>query len=55
MLLTDASDTAAEMVGRSRIAVLVPSYNEGAAIGKAVADFELKLPANLPAEQRRRS
>jgi glycosyltransferase involved in cell wall biosynthesis len=44
MLLADASNTAAEIVGRSRIAVLVPCYNEGAAIGKVVADFRAALP-----------
>jgi len=44
MLLTDPSNTAAEIVGRSRIAVLVPCYNEEAAIGKVVADFRAALP-----------
>ena len=44
MLLTDASETATEIVGRSRIAVLVPCYNEEAAIGKVIADFRLALP-----------
>ena len=44
MLPTDASDTAAEIVGRSRIAVLVPCHNEEAAIGKVVADFRASLP-----------
>lgn len=44
MLLTDASNTAADIVGCSRIAVLVPCYNEEAAIGKVVADFRAALP-----------
>ena len=45
MLPTDGSaDAAAEIVGRSRIAVLVPCYNEEAAIGKVVADFRAALP-----------
>jgi len=44
MLLTDPSNTAADIVGRSRIAVLVPCYNEEAAIGKVVADFRAALP-----------
>jgi glycosyltransferase involved in cell wall biosynthesis len=44
MLLTDPSNTAAEIVGRGRVAVLVPCYNEEAAIGKVVADFRAALP-----------
>lgn len=44
MLLPDTSKSAAEIVGRSSIAVLVPCYNEEAAIGKVVADFRLALP-----------
>ena len=45
MLPTDGSaDAAAEIVGSSRIAVLVPCYNEEAAIGKVVADFRAALP-----------
>ena len=45
MLLPDESaDAAAEIIGRNRIAVLVPCYNEEAAIGKVVADFRLALP-----------
>jgi hypothetical protein len=43
MLSSDASDTAG-IVGRSRVAVLVPCYNEEAAIGKVVADFRAALP-----------
>ena len=35
---------AAEIVGGSRIAVLVPCYNEEAAIGKVVVDFRAALP-----------
>src|ERR1051325_11467665 len=44
MLLTDTAKSAAEIVGRSSIAVLVPCYNEQAAIGKVVADFRSALP-----------
>lgn len=45
MLQTDGSaDRAAGIVGSSRIAILVPCYNEGAAIGKVVADFRAALP-----------
>jgi glycosyltransferase involved in cell wall biosynthesis len=45
MLPTGASaDSAADILGRSRIAVLVPCYNEEAAIGKVVADFRAALP-----------
>src|SRR3954454_3640917 len=44
MLLAQESNTAAEIVGRSSIAVLVPCYNEEAAIGKVVADFRVALP-----------
>jgi glycosyltransferase involved in cell wall biosynthesis len=35
---------AAEVADRSRIAVLVPCYNEEATIGKVVADFRAALP-----------
>jgi glycosyltransferase involved in cell wall biosynthesis len=34
----------AEIVGRHRVAVLVPCYNEEVAIGKVVADFRAALP-----------
>jgi glycosyltransferase involved in cell wall biosynthesis len=45
MLPTDGSvDAGAGIIGRSRIAVLVPCYNEEAAIGKVVADFRSALP-----------
>jgi glycosyltransferase involved in cell wall biosynthesis len=44
MLPTEGSAAAAEIVGGSRIAVLVPCYNEEAAIGKVVADFRAALP-----------
>src|SRR5690242_20370654 len=44
MLQPDVSASASEIVGRSRIAVLVPCYNEEAAIGKVVADFQTALP-----------
>jgi glycosyltransferase involved in cell wall biosynthesis len=48
MLLSDSSEPAAaisaEILGRSRVAVLVPCYNEEAAIGKVVADFRAALP-----------
>src|SRR4029079_6790543 len=44
MLQTDGNVAAAEIVGSSRIAVLVPCYNEEAAIGKVVADFRAALP-----------
>src|SRR5882757_4294688 len=40
----EGADAAAENVGSSRIAVLVPCYNEEAAIGKVVADFRAALP-----------
>jgi glycosyltransferase involved in cell wall biosynthesis len=45
-MLSDAegSDTAAEIAGKGRVAVLVPCYNEEAAIGKVVADFRAALP-----------
>jgi glycosyltransferase involved in cell wall biosynthesis len=38
------SDAAAEITGSSRVAVLIPCYNEEAAIGKVVADFRTALP-----------
>jgi glycosyltransferase involved in cell wall biosynthesis len=44
MLQSDGNIEAAEIVGRSRVAVLVPCYNEEAAIGKVVADFRAALP-----------
>ena len=45
MLPTDESAAAAaQIAGRQRIAVLVPCYNEEAAIGKVVADFRAALP-----------
>jgi glycosyltransferase involved in cell wall biosynthesis len=45
MLPTDESvDVATDFAGRTRIAVLVPCYNEEAAIGKVVADFHKALP-----------
>ena len=48
MLLSDSSEPAAaisaEILGRSRVAVLVPCYNEEAAIGQVVADFRAALP-----------
>jgi glycosyltransferase involved in cell wall biosynthesis len=47
MLLSDASEPAAEVsagLGRSRIAVLVPCYNEEAAIGQVVTGFRAVLP-----------
>jgi glycosyltransferase involved in cell wall biosynthesis len=48
MLLSDASEpgaeVSAEILGRSRIAVLVPCYNEEAAIGQVVAGFRAALP-----------
>jgi glycosyltransferase involved in cell wall biosynthesis len=44
-MLTDGSaESTVDIVGRSRIAVLVPCYNEEAAIGKVVADFRAALP-----------
>jgi glycosyltransferase involved in cell wall biosynthesis len=43
-LLDGSAETAADIVGRSRIVVLVPCYNEEAAIGKVVADFRAALP-----------
>src|SRR3954454_17325358 len=44
-LPTDGSAaTAAGILSRSRIAVLVPCYNEEAAIGKVVTDFRAALP-----------
>jgi hypothetical protein len=46
----DGSAPPAEIVGGNRAAVLVPCYNEEAAIGKVVADFRA-----APAEERRRS
>jgi glycosyltransferase involved in cell wall biosynthesis len=39
-----SEDAAAGAAGTSRVAVLVPCYNEEAAIGKVVADFRAALP-----------
>jgi glycosyltransferase involved in cell wall biosynthesis len=44
MLSSDARDPTADIAGLSRVAVLVPCYNEEAAIGKVVADFGGALP-----------
>ena len=44
MLSSDTSSPAAATIGSSRIAVLVPCYNEEAAIAKVVADFRAALP-----------
>src|SRR4051812_514806 len=45
MLPTEGSaDAAAGIVGSNRVVVLVPCYNEEAAIGKVVADFRSALP-----------
>lgn len=44
MLTSDSTDAAADFLGRSKIAVLMPCYNEEAAIGKAVTDFRAALP-----------
>jgi len=44
MLPTERNGAAAEIVGSSRVAVLVPCYNEETAIGKVVADFRAALP-----------
>src|SRR3954466_12564692 len=45
MLPTEGSaDAAAGIVGSNRVVVLVPCYNEEAAIGKVVADFRAALP-----------
>ena len=44
MLTSDSTDSEADIPGRSRIAVLMPCYNEEAAIGKVVADFRSALP-----------
>ena len=43
-LSSDARQPSAEIAGLSRIAVLVPCYNEEAAIDKVVADFRAALP-----------
>ena len=40
----ERGETAAGIVGQHRIAVLVPCYNEEAAIAKVVADFRAALP-----------
>jgi glycosyltransferase involved in cell wall biosynthesis len=44
MLQADANVDAAGIAGRSKVAVLVPCYNEEAAIGKVVTDFRAALP-----------
>ena len=45
MLPTDESaESAVGIVDQLKIAVLVPCYNEEAAIGKVVADFRAELP-----------
>jgi len=45
MLPTEGSaEPTADLAGRGRIAVLVPCYNEEAAIGKVIADFRAALP-----------
>jgi glycosyltransferase involved in cell wall biosynthesis len=44
MLPNEGDGAAAAMVGSSRVAVLVPCYNEEMAIGKVVADFRAALP-----------
>jgi glycosyltransferase involved in cell wall biosynthesis len=44
MLPSEGNVDAAEIVGSSRIAVLVPCYNEETSIGKVVADFRSALP-----------
>jgi glycosyltransferase involved in cell wall biosynthesis len=41
---TGKSGTPANVLGRYQIAILVPCYNEEAAIGKVVADFKAALP-----------
>ena len=40
----EGSDATAEIAGTGRVAVLIPCYNEEAAIGKVVADFRAALP-----------
>jgi glycosyltransferase involved in cell wall biosynthesis len=44
MLPAEGNGAAAAIVGSSRVAVLVPCYNEDMAIGKVVADFRAALP-----------
>jgi glycosyltransferase involved in cell wall biosynthesis len=44
MLSTDGNADATGTAGGGRIAILVPCYNEEAAIGKVVADFRAVLP-----------
>jgi glycosyltransferase involved in cell wall biosynthesis len=44
MLQPDPTSNAGAIVSSSKIAVLVPCYNEEAAIGKVVADFRAALP-----------
>jgi glycosyltransferase involved in cell wall biosynthesis len=39
-----SAEAAAEIIGASRIAVLVPCYNDGMSIGKVVSDFRSALP-----------
>src|SRR3954462_11911171 len=43
-MLPADGNAAAEIVGSSRIAVLVPCYNEETAIAKVIADFRAALP-----------
>ena len=43
-MLQSAADFEAAISARHRVAVLVPCYNEEAAIGKVVADFRAALP-----------
>jgi glycosyltransferase involved in cell wall biosynthesis len=43
-MLPGEADATADIGGRIRIAVLVPCYNEEAAIGKVVGDFRAALP-----------
>jgi len=44
MLADQSADPAAGITGGYKVAVLVPCYNEEAAIGKVVADFRAALP-----------
>ena len=41
---TGATSNEANVLGRYTVAILVPCYNEEAAIGKVVADFRVELP-----------
>ena len=40
----DSGEASADLLARQRVAVLVPCYNEEAAIGKVVTDFRAALP-----------